>query len=58
MSSPKRKQDIARKTQKEINNDIALFLQNGGEIQQFQSGVSGQKNIPGPKHIVISKKTY
>lgn len=35
---------------------IAAFLRAGGKIQQIPTGVSGQQNMAGPKHITLGNK--
>jgi hypothetical protein len=39
-----------------IEQQTALFLQQGGAINKIPQGVSGQPNLTNHKHIVISKK--
>lgn len=36
---------------------IAAFLRAGGKIQQIPTGVSGQENLAGPKHITLGNKS-
>lgn len=40
-----------------IEEQTAAFLKSGGKIQQIPTGVSGQTNLAGPKHITLGKKT-
>jgi len=39
-----------------IEEQTAAFLESGGKIQQIPSGVSGQTNLSGPKHITLGNK--
>ena len=39
-----------------IEQQTAAFLESGGKIQQIPSGVSGQTNLSGPKHITLGNK--
>lgn len=55
-SSAKRKTDDAVETSNSIAEQTAAFLKSGGSIEQVPSGVSGQTNLGGPKHITISKR--
>lgn len=36
-----------------IEEQTKAFLAQGGNIEQVNSGVSGQQSLAGPKHIVI-----
>jgi hypothetical protein len=36
-----------------IAEETAIFLKAGGKIQQIPTGVSGQVNLAGPKHIKL-----
>ena len=40
-------------TSESINAQIEAFLKQGGEIQQIDNGVSGQKTVSGPRHITL-----
>ncbi len=40
-----------------IEEQTAAFLKAGGEIQQIPTGVSGQTNLSGPKHITLGNKS-
>lgn len=40
-----------------IAEEIAIFLKSGGKIQQIPSGVSGQVNLAGPKHIKLGNQS-
>ncbi len=40
-----------------IAEEIAIFLKSGGKIQQIPTGVSGQVNLAGPKHIKLGNKS-
>lgn len=39
-----------------IEEHTAKFLASGGEIQQIPSGVSGQVQTSGPRHITLGKR--
>ena len=39
-----------------IEEQTAAFLESGGQIQQIPTGVSGQTNLSGPKHITLGNK--
>ncbi|WP_460227868.1 hypothetical protein [Aurantivibrio infirmus] len=39
-----------------IEEQTAAFLKSGGAIQQIPTGVSGQTNLAGPKHITLGNK--
>jgi hypothetical protein len=36
-----------------IAEETAIFLKSGGKIQQIPTGISGQVNLAGPKHIKL-----
>lgn len=40
-----------------IAEETAIFLKAGGKIQQIPTGVSGQVNLAGPKHIKLGNKS-
>lgn len=46
----------ASETSESIANQVEAFLQSGGEIQQINTGVSGQQSVSGPKHITLGNK--
>ena len=54
-STSKAKPAPAVETSESINDQIALFLKSGGEIQQIAKGVSGQTFGPS-KQISLGKK--
>jgi len=39
-----------------LEEQTAKFLASGGEIQQIPSGVSGQVQTSGPRHITLGKR--
>jgi hypothetical protein len=39
-----------------LEEQTAKFLAKGGEIQQIPSGVSGQVQTSGPRHITLGKR--
>ena len=51
--STSKKAPAAVETAKSIEEQTQAFLQAGGSIQQIDNGVTGQVNIPGPKHITL-----
>ena len=51
----KPKKSTSTETRQSIEDQTAAFLKAGGEIQQVARGVTGQQNIPGPRHIVLGK---
>lgn len=51
-----KKQIPTKLTSEEIEQDTEAFIKSGGNIQYIKSGVSGQNNVAGPRHIVLSKK--
>lgn len=53
----KKKQPAHTLTSKSIKMHTAAFLEAGGEIQRIASGVSGQQNMAGPKHIILGNKS-
>ncbi|MGI4838426.1 MAG: hypothetical protein ACRYF9_12470 [Janthinobacterium lividum] len=54
-STTKAKPAPAVETSESINEQIAAFLNKGGEIQQIAKGVSGQTFTPS-RHISLGKK--
>lgn len=52
-SASKRKQQASSETSASIEEQTRAFLEGGGEIQQINTGVSGQQSIRGPKHISL-----
>ncbi len=55
-AAAKKKQPNASETSQSIEEQTAAFLGNGGEINYIDSGISGQQNMAGPKHISIGSK--
>lgn len=55
-SPAKKKQPAAKITSQAIAEQTAAFLKKGGEIQHIKSGVSGQQNMSGPRHITLGNK--
>jgi hypothetical protein len=39
-----------------LEQQTAAFLESGGKITQIPSGISGQTNLSGPKHITLGNK--
>lgn len=56
MASKSAKAAAANETSESIANQVEAFLQKGGEITQVDTGVSGQKNVSGPRHITLGNK--
>ncbi len=54
-STTKAKPAPAVETSDSINEQIAAFIKQGGEIQQIAKGVSGQTFTPS-RHISLGKK--
>ncbi len=52
----KAKPPAAIETQRSIEEQTAAFLKCGGKVQQIPSGVTGQVNLAGPRHITLGKK--
>lgn len=54
-SSKSAKTAASVETSESIDEQIQQFLKAGGKIQQISSGVSGQQDGKGPKHITLGK---
>jgi len=52
-----RKKLASTETSESINEQIESFLKSGGKIQQIDSGVSGQQDSRGPKHITLGNSS-
>lgn len=57
MASRNAKTQTPLETSESIAAQVAAFLKQGGEIQQIDNGVSGQKNVSGPRHITLGNKS-
>ncbi|MFT6029396.1 MAG: hypothetical protein ACI8O8_001132 [Oleiphilaceae bacterium] len=55
-AASKKKQPAASETSNSIDAQVKEFLASGGAIEQIKTGVTGQQNMPGPRHINISNK--
>lgn len=55
-TSGKKKQPVAVETSLSIEEQTKAFLESGGEIEQINSGVSGQQSMAGPRHITLGNK--
>ncbi|MFP6808502.1 MAG: hypothetical protein VB957_15195 [Pseudomonadales bacterium] len=55
-NSNKATANTKKKAQLSIAEETAIFLKSGGKIQQIPTGVSGQINQSGPKHIKLGNK--
>lgn len=51
--SSTKKAAAASETTQSIAEQTKAFLKAGGNIQQIDRGVTGQVNIPGPRHITL-----
>jgi len=56
MASRNAKNSSPLETSESIAAQVEAFLNKGGEIQQVDTGVSGQKNMSGPRHITLGNK--
>ena len=56
MSKPAKKSGRTKAVPPTIEEQTAAFLKSGGAIQQIPTGVSGQTNLAGPKHITLGNK--
>lgn len=52
-SAAKKKQPAATETSSSINEQVKAFLEAGGSIEKIKTGVTGQQNMPGPRHITL-----
>ena len=52
----KKKVPDAVETSLSIEEQTAAFLKKGGNIQEINTGVSGQVGIAGPKHISLGNR--
>lgn len=56
IASPKKKEPPVVISSKTIAAQTEAFLRAGGVIDKVKSGVSGQQNLVGPKHISLGSK--
>ena len=49
----KKKQPAASETSESIEKQMQEFLARGGQIEKVESGVSGQAQQTGPRHISL-----
>ncbi|MEA3300106.1 MAG: hypothetical protein WDA10_15500 [Porticoccaceae bacterium] len=56
ITAPKKKEPAAVISSKTIAAQTEAFLRAGGVIEKVKSGVSGQQNLAGPKHISLGPK--
>ena len=49
-------QEIVGTDSNSIEEQTAAFLASGGKIQEIPSGVSGQVQTSGPRHITLGKR--
>ncbi|MBJ7554593.1 hypothetical protein MSP8887_03667 [Marinomonas spartinae] len=49
----KKKQPAASETSESIEKQMQEFLARGGQINKIDSGVSGQSQLTGPRHISL-----
>jgi SutA RNAP-binding domain len=52
-AAAKKKQPAAAETSQSIEDQTKAFLAGGGEVEQINSGVSGQQSMAGPRHITL-----
>ena len=52
----KKKQPASVETSQSIEEQTQAFFKAGGEIDQIQTGVSGQVGLAGPRHISLGGK--
>ena len=52
----KKKEPDAVETSLSIEQQTAAFLASGGQVEQVNTGVSGQVGIAGPKHISLGNR--
>ncbi len=57
-SAPKKSQATPAVSREAIASQTAAFLKSGKKIEKIPTGVSGQQNVAGPKHIVLKKRTH
>ncbi len=55
-SAAQKKQAASVETSQSIAEQTAAFFAAGGKVQEIATGVSGQQNTSGPKHITLGKK--
>ena len=53
-TAAKKKQPAETETSSSIDAQIKEFLASGGAIEQIKTGVTGQQNMPGPRHINLN----
>ena len=51
------KQPAASETSESIEEQVKAYLKKGGEIQQIESGVSGQQSMGERKHINLGNSS-
>ena len=56
-STAKKKQPAATETSSSIDAQVKEFLASGGAIEQIKTGVTGQVNMPGPRHINLNSNS-
>jgi len=54
--STKTANQLDRESSLALEEQTAKFLAAGGKIQQIPSGVSGQVQTSGPRHITLGKR--
>ncbi|TNG02284.1 MAG: hypothetical protein EP297_01255 [Gammaproteobacteria bacterium] len=55
-TTSKKKKVAAKETSQSIEEQTKAFLEAGGKIDYINSGVSGQQNLVGPKHITLGNE--
>jgi hypothetical protein len=56
-TASKKKKVAAKETSDSIAEQTRAFLKDGGKINYIDSGVSGQQNLIGQKHITLGNKS-
>lgn len=56
MASKNAQANQVSETSESIASQVEAFLKQGGEIKQIDTGVSGQKDTAGPRHITLGNK--
>ncbi len=56
-SKSKNKAPAATETSASIEEQTKAFLASGGKIQEIDTGVSGQQNVSGPRHISLGNRS-
>mgnify|MGYP000725316049 CR=1 FL=1 len=52
-----KKAPAAEETSQSIEDQVQAFIKSGGEIEQIETGVSGQLSMAPNKHITLGNKS-